>query len=743
MANGILYIKIARKDIQGNDNTLSLQELTNLRLKFSDSPSPVDYPIVNITEYPSYYLYEVVKTDVTSSNNNVFNYYVSASFTGSIISPPSTGRNGISGSYNAVLGNSLGYFNPTYGSNLFGDTPNLKLNITASMNINGTVGLSSQQLFLHNGTTGQDLASSSIGAGSMTLSLSCSVNPMEGDNYWLETNYTGILGDSVYSSVRFLVTQSITPSTYSNLTVLEPYLTNNFNNSDCDVLINNVSENDTSTKFFEVLYNTGVLTPSNFNQIISQSAEYAQINDYNYNSRASTISKYSGARTLQQQANKWTSGDIGFGKTPSVQNLETYFAYFETMGGTSYELTNLEAIQIKYLIDKDGNVLTPSTSEPYYSNLLQNFETGKKVRLILNSGSNATPGVYPIVKTGLYPRPTIWSQSGSDATSYSSIEFGTSGVPDFTNTILLGTGSCTDWINIMNTSGSVEVIGSTNMHTTFKSSSLQSVISYMSASATSTQTVMSFQVSAYLRSAPDLYHPAIGTLQFQITSASILLYDSVTSHAPDLSFNFIGTKHFNWKIKVPSEYSNPVNGYKYAFYLQNWGGGWKIDLLPGATINAFQSPGAVHLTRPYWVTGSSGILIAASASMGSAISELQTSPTSSGYIGNIPLTFEKFDEIRFGGDETQVYTIIDPNYNPNYVKQNQTILLDRPITLGTDVNSFFIRRYVQSPTALILNTGVPTGGGIGFAFPEYVSLDIQNSFDNIIKNLKEKGLIPT
>jgi hypothetical protein len=129
--------------------------------------------------------------------------------------------------------------------------------------------------------------------------------------------------------------------------------------------------------------------------------------------------------------------------------------------------------------------------------------------------------------------------------------------------------------------------------------------------------------------------------------------------------------------------------------------------------------------------------------MGSAISELQTSPTSSGYIGNIPLTFEKFDEIRFGGDETQVYTIIDPNYNPNYVKQNQTILLDRPITLGTDVNSFFIRRYVQSPTALILNTGVPTGGGIGFAFPEYVSLDIQNSFDNIIKNLKEKGLIPT
>jgi hypothetical protein len=79
--NKILYIKIARKDVQGNDNTLSLQELTNLRLKFSDVSPVTDYPIATITERPSYYLYTLSSiVNVTSSaDNNVLNHAFSAS----------------------------------------------------------------------------------------------------------------------------------------------------------------------------------------------------------------------------------------------------------------------------------------------------------------------------------------------------------------------------------------------------------------------------------------------------------------------------------------------------------------------------------------------------------------------------------------------------------------------------------------------------------------------------------------
>ena len=59
MPAGVKYIKVARKDTQGDDNTLSLQELTNLRFKFSDVSSVVDYHVLTITEYPSYYLYAI------------------------------------------------------------------------------------------------------------------------------------------------------------------------------------------------------------------------------------------------------------------------------------------------------------------------------------------------------------------------------------------------------------------------------------------------------------------------------------------------------------------------------------------------------------------------------------------------------------------------------------------------------------------------------------------------------------
>ena len=73
VTTGVSYIKIAKKDLKGVDNTLSLQELTNLRIKFPDVPGVTKYKIVNVKEYPTYYLYETLSTLQTSSiNSNVW-----------------------------------------------------------------------------------------------------------------------------------------------------------------------------------------------------------------------------------------------------------------------------------------------------------------------------------------------------------------------------------------------------------------------------------------------------------------------------------------------------------------------------------------------------------------------------------------------------------------------------------------------------------------------------------------------
>lgn len=63
---GIKYIKIHRKDSAGNDNTLTLEGLKNIRIVHTDI-GVVNYPVYNISEYPNYYLYQVFPTDITSS----------------------------------------------------------------------------------------------------------------------------------------------------------------------------------------------------------------------------------------------------------------------------------------------------------------------------------------------------------------------------------------------------------------------------------------------------------------------------------------------------------------------------------------------------------------------------------------------------------------------------------------------------------------------------------------------------
>ena len=131
----ISNIKIARKDVQGNDNTLSLQELTNLRLKFSDVSSITNYPIATITERPTYYLYTLSSlVNVTSSaDNNVLNH----AFSASAYTSPYSYNIGSFDSYTAQNFTEnidvLNYFNPTTGIYTFGDTPNCTIHYTASV----------------------------------------------------------------------------------------------------------------------------------------------------------------------------------------------------------------------------------------------------------------------------------------------------------------------------------------------------------------------------------------------------------------------------------------------------------------------------------------------------------------------------------------------------------------------------------------------------------------------------------
>ena len=598
---GVKYVKIARKDAQGNDNTLSLQELTDLRFAFSDVSGIVNYEILNISEYPSYYLYSIKSLNVTSSaDNNVLDYHIDASRTGNV-SVTAGQLYGISG-FTSTLYNSLGYFDATYGAILWGNTPNVKIFTTASIQVNG----GNMQLFLHNYNTNIDIASSSISTTTEILTLSASLTPIEGETYYLTVKNSHHTNARLFFDVQWLVTQSTAPNVSSNLTILEPYLTENFFYNDCNVLYGNAVDLEYDVNFMKVNYdgNGGTVIPSNQQEILSNTAELAPVKPYNYRLLSQIRPRYLGTKNSTDAVNVKTTTQVNsasieankdLGSTtfnqPAVTSEETFFAYFDYIGGTSYELIYKKGAHILYLIDKDGNTQTPNLNDPYYSNLVQNFSNQNvNIQFITSTGNvNNVEGIHPVIRAGYVPLGIIASQTGSSLNITSSMSFA------LTSVVRAGEGRGT------------------------------------------------------------------GSAGYIATSSYF------TQYTPNILY--------------ASQFISPI-----------------------------------YTTPP--------------------TTQLPIS-ASSGYADFLPFEIKYGDQIRFEGNEDKTYTIIDSvQFFGLY------ILLDRDIEAGTNVNSFFIRRYVPNPNFIIID--VPAeGGGSGFLFPEYVTLDIQNNFDTIIQNLKTKGILPS
>jgi len=758
--NGVIYIKIARKDLDGNDNTLSLQELNNLRIKFSDY-GVADYPIVNITEYPDYYLYQIPRVNITSSaDNNIRNYRFSAS---ALLSPFSQLVNGDTtvdiDTYTSLPFDYLNYFNTSSGIYTFGDTPNVKTIYTASILV--STGGPRTVAFNLTPPTGSAIAGTSTNVnGTATLTIQGTASFIENTQLLLRfANDSAPGNDATISNVQWQFTQSFTPQSSSNLTVLEPYLLENFNYSDCDVLMNNVDENQIGSFFRRVLYDDGSIIPSNFQEILSQSAEYAEVKDYNYTARAQILPRYDGVRTTSPDFNlntitvgQYEGTRLNSLRTgdPNVQSLGTYFAYFDYLGGTTPELTGKAAAHILYLIGSDGTVQNPSISSSYYYNLIDSFEAGKKANVILNaiSGNPQTIGNIPIIAGGAIPMPILASQTGSDITPYPTISFynpatsppnyvssfstNTQVIPGALYFILdLNTNIGTLPATITQVGDNIEVQTTTNLTRI----AIQAVLElYFNDNLNTTSTPS--QVYVYLQESPDN-----GTTWNNIGGDDFTINDNQSLTRTITSNYVIPTVGNRYRCIIINEAFIPVANQSSQLTIGGAG---------GSTLNVIQdipaSNAQVVLASEYFTTGSSSKNVLTGSQFTSSVYNpqrplTQYSPASgSGYFSFLPFSLKVGDQIRFEGDEGQVYTIIDANAQFHNVPFN--LILDRNIVDGTNLNSFLIRRFDPNPNFITLDTNLASyQGGGGFILPQYTTNELQANFDRIIKDLKEKGLI--
>lgn len=481
IGSGVKYIKIARYDAFGNDNYQSLRQLDNIRIKTNDR-GIINYPVATITEYPSsslngpYFLYQIFTTNITSSTNNqILNYQVSASNSNGTIGVVS-GNPGIFISLYATSGdifttvntNTLGYLNPTNGIYTPGNTPNVPIifsaslavtasilyDMTASLGVFGgnnfdTLLLPTASFFFNASDHAFD---PTLYPNSSSLKIEGLIYPIEGQRIILKNLYNNS-EPANWGPLRLTFTQSINPlAGIGTQTILEPYITTPFINSDYDVLMNNAVINRPNSLFLDVDFADSQILPINQQAILSGSAIPAVIQDSYYSSNWWASSRYNGQQLSNQKYNVWSKGDFTPDKVSNVQNLKTYFVRFNWLAGTSPEWGNnfkgKTNVSIKYIIDENGNEIPPIFDENNINlSIIQSAFGGYYNPGGINPTANATlllsnPDSFgvnldavnytiPIFRAGQKIRPIAYTQTASYDSNGNVIGFGYTGSINF------------------------------------------------------------------------------------------------------------------------------------------------------------------------------------------------------------------------------------------------------------------------------------------------------------------------
>jgi len=776
-ANG-QYAKIAKIDDLGHDNTLTLRELKKFSYIDTNAGRVIFY-VTNLAEFPEYVYYEIT-TEYTTANapfdDNYFNFTLSASYTGSLPLFTSFPGNPLSSSYGSwtIINNPLNNFNTTTGSYTFTDTPNIKIFYTSSINITPPGGLNTSvtyRLFLYDSLSlTSTLLTSSTAASTtpFTITLSGS-SPNFTKNNILYPSYTSNRNNTVVTA-SFIVTQSVVPQSSTSSFNLEPYLISNFNNTDCDVLMNNASTNRFSKTYRRVLYDTGYAIPSNFEQIISGTAEFAEITDYNYNATANVRSRYDGVRTTSPGFNLPSvtgfSDEVLSGlnpnsplftntSIPNVNQTTTYFAYFTSLKSNNPIFKGTTSPILKYLIREDGKLFPPAIDEVTYYNLIDSFEKGKKASTsLLNDTTIIFTNTHSILLSGESYTPILYNISASTdtiATYSSAINF------DNLQSITSNPTAPVSYSFYAQNLNSVINIGDGLLHNPYYygvdtanfydpnggwggallSSNVYEPYYFFNGIPNVTVRA-TFQVDKFNNGG------VMGGLKMEIWKSNGSGVSSSIQQLPIGPFPGVSSE---WDISATADCIitfNPQAGDRIFATVQRVGGGTnssirrtslKIETL-GISSNSVTS---------FWFTGSANSnTLTSSIDLGQKLfgDYKQVDIPGSGFDPiQLPCVIQVGDEIRFEYDETNVFKIIETGISGS----GQVFLtLDRniPNTSTLDINHFTVRRKVKDAiTGISLNATLTSPIYEGFLYPEYPSETIQLNSSTIITDLSERNLI--
>ena len=436
---GIKYIKINKIDASGTDQSSRLRQATNIRINYSDI-GPKDYPVIGIKKYSDHFVYTIPNYTnyVSTTDNEILNYAVSASRTGSFTyyaSTPDYSTQILN--YNNAPINISNRFNTVSGSYFLSNIPNINLAISVSFSYTSSgpsIDQSGLTVILRkyadsalNLQSSNFIIDSKVWNGGSSGSFSCSAL-VSGSFLGDINSYYGLVFDnggqgvsfaldSTISNIQLKITQSQTPQAItSDLLIISPQVSDsNFENSDCNAVYGNETEYALSQYIEEADYNSGITIPTNYNLIIQGVAAKSTAKDYYYNLKRQTVPRYEGSRSTAPNIN--TAATVYYGTTsgsrlsgrklsgsaiPSA-NIERYSQYFAVFNTVDPTLINSDFnyydnsinLDIAYLINSNGDLMTVDNNSINLDRLFKPQEASKVI--LFNYGSDGQSVFTPTI----------------------------------------------------------------------------------------------------------------------------------------------------------------------------------------------------------------------------------------------------------------------------------------------------------------------------------------------------------
>jgi hypothetical protein len=738
------YVKIHKFDNNNIDNSIALGQLTQLLIQYTTPITYYTLNVLSISEYSTYYLYEVNTLGSNTQDNYILDYNVSSSTTSSLTLAGPNLQTLVN--FSETTGNINNYFNTSSGNYTSSITNNVALYVSASALFEGSSGGGANFIIKVtnvNGTiTNLATTSSAITPANPSMSLAATYYAMPGDSLKLQVQRTG--GTPIFLTGSINVTQSSAPSAEENDSIIiEPYITNpNYYNSDDNPTINNINNDRLSTVYQDVDYSTGITTPTNFGLLISGSALKAAVQDSNYSSKRVTLPRYEGSRSTSQKLNTWSSGDEGtYGKLPTVESLKTAVAYCEGISGWTPERMNSSALQIKYLIKSDGTVVIPNTTPNSLSDNKGTFETGENVEIQFQGiGGQITP-LRKIIRGGTRIEPILYNQSGSYPGNWlDEITLTDKNIPG---------GIISDFQAVLSPTtffqGAIQVWGEANFGNIISSGSASNIIGGSTKRLKITSGMITEGISLTLKAELKM------TNNNHWGSGAYVQFKNFTSGA---------TAGWAYIPLAANAQSKPLNSTIFLNYNELVvGDEWGIEVSVGEnnmyyestsrwTISQSPSPNATIPTTGLWLSGSGlewdNVLYTTSSLLRNSLTTnnvYQENIPGSGFNQiQLPWSLEIGDEFRFEGREDRVLMVKDIHISSSTL----LVELNQPIFPSGSMNldHFLIRRYVDDATTTIIEGFKPDGSSAPYIVkPQYVVPELDRDIDSFILDLTQKGLL--